>query len=60
MNLLASRKVPITALNAHVHSSTMTTTFTATIFVSDAKSLTDIFNALLNVHSVFDVTRVIH
>lgn len=60
MNLLASRKVPITALNAHFHQSTMTTTFTATIFVSDAKSLTDIFNALLNVHSVYEVTRVIH
>ena len=60
MNLFASRKVPVTALNAHFHQSTMTTTFTATIFISDAKALTDIFNALLNVHSVYDVTRVIH
>ena len=60
MNLLASRKVAVTALNAHFHPQTLTTSISATIFISDAKTLTDIFNALLNIHSVYEVNRVIH
>jgi GTP pyrophosphokinase len=60
MSTFSQHQVPLTAINAKLHSTTMTTTIYATILVSDSKRLTDIFNVLLNIPSVYEVTRVIH
>ncbi len=60
MSVMSSHKIGITAINAKLHSNTMTTTIYATILVSDSKRLADIFNILVNIPSVYDVTRVIH
>ena len=60
MAVFAQLKVSISSISAKVHPSTMQCTVQATIYVSDAKRLTDIFNVLLNIQGVYDVRRVIH
>jgi GTP diphosphokinase / guanosine-3',5'-bis(diphosphate) 3'-diphosphatase len=60
MNVFSQNKVAVTAINARLHTLTNNTTITATIYVTDAKRLNDIFNVLLNVTGVFKVTRTIH
>lgn len=60
MSTFSQHQIPLTSINAKLHASTMTTTIYATILVSDSKRLTDIFNVLLNIPSVYEVTRVIH
>ena len=60
MQTLSIQKVNITALNAALHQANMTTTISATIYVSDAKRLNDIMDILLNVKGVYKVSRVIH
>lgn len=60
MSTFSQHQVPLTSINAKLHSACMTTTIYATILVPDSKRLTDIFNVLLNIPSVFEVTRVIH
>ena len=60
MATLASKNIPVTAINAHLHTSTRETTITATIYVNGADQLLDLFNVLKNVKSVYDVARVIH
>jgi GTP pyrophosphokinase len=60
MSVFSQLKVTVTSINAVYHSINKTTTISATILVSDAKRLNDIFNVLLNVSSVYDVKRVIH
>lgn len=53
-------KVDLSAFSAKLHPSTSTCEVTATLLVSDAKRLNDIFNVILNVSGVYDVKRVIH
>ena len=60
MNLFVSNKVSVSQLNAKSFPETMLASFTATIFVSDAKTLQDIFNSILNVKGVYEVKRQIH
>lgn len=60
MNTLASHKVQVSEISAKVHSGSFQTTITATIYVTDAKSLEYIFNVLSNVNGVADVYRAIH
>ncbi|MFA5421293.1 MAG: bifunctional (p)ppGpp synthetase/guanosine-3',5'-bis(diphosphate) 3'-pyrophosphohydrolase [Bacilli bacterium] len=60
MSTFSANKVSVSTITAKLHPQTMNTTVSATIFVSDAKRLTDIFNILLNINSVYEITRVIH
>ncbi|HOR20496.1 MAG TPA: bifunctional (p)ppGpp synthetase/guanosine-3',5'-bis(diphosphate) 3'-pyrophosphohydrolase, partial [Bacilli bacterium] len=60
MSMLSANKISVSTITAKLHPQTMNTTISATIFVSDAKRLTDIFNILLNINSVYEITRVIH
>lgn len=60
MGLFSQHKIPVTSISAKMHPNTMTSTISATIYVSDAKVLTDIFNVITNVTGVYEVARVIH
>ena len=60
MNLFSINKIAVSKLNAKSFPDTMIATFTATIYVSDAKTLQDIFNMILNIKGVFEVKRIIH
>lgn len=60
MAAISQHDVPISAISAHLHPDTMTTTLTATIHVSDSKRLNDIFNVILNIAGVYRVDRTIH
>ena len=59
MNLFASNRVMCSNLHARANSNT-TCTITATLMVSDAKRLTDIFNLLMNITGIYHVSRIIH
>lgn len=60
MGVFSQMKVSVTAIRAETHPMTTTATISATIYVSDAKRLNDVFNVLLNIASVYEVKRVIH
>ncbi len=60
MSTFSANKVSVSTITAKLHPQTMNTTVSATVFVSDAKRLTDIFNIILNINGVYEVTRVIH
>lgn len=60
MGSFAQKNIPVTAINAHLHTSTRETTITATVYVNNSNQLQDLFNVLKNVKSVNDVNRVIH
>ena len=60
MNVLNQNGVPVTAINAHLHTSTMETVINVTIYVSDSERLQDIFNILKNVKNVNQLERLIH
>ena len=60
MQIFSSQKVSVTSLNCQLHSSTMTTSIACTIYVRNASQLRDVMNVLLNVKSVYEVTRVFH
>ena len=59
MNLFSSARVMCSNLHAHTNQN-LTCTITATLMVSDAKRLTDIFNMLMNVTGVYEVSRIVH
>ena len=60
MSTLSANKISVSTIAAKLHPLTMNTTISATIFVSDAKRLTDIYNILLNINSVYEIIRVVH
>ena len=60
MAAFSQHKVPVNHLDARLHSETLTTTFKAEILVKDAHEYQDIHNVLLNVPSVYEVSRLIH
>ena len=60
MQVFSSQKVSVTSLNCQLHSSSMTTSIACTIYVKNASALRDVMNVLLNVKSVYEVTRVFH
>ncbi len=59
LNTLAAQKVGVSAIHAR-YVGVGKVTVTATLLVSDAKRLQDIFNILLNITSIYEVERVIH
>lgn len=60
ISVFNQKKAPLTAINAHYHSSTLTTTVTATIYVKNADNLRDIIDSVKNVNSVLSIERVTH
>ena len=60
MSCLANAKVTVSSIHARLAQSSLTAIVTATILVSDAKRLFDIFNILHSVTGLYKVTRVIH
>lgn len=59
MAIFAQKKVNVTSIDAKLHPQG-TTTVRATILVANANVLNDITNVLLNVHAVYDVSRLFH
>ncbi|MGM9873600.1 MAG: RelA/SpoT family protein [Bacilli bacterium] len=60
VNALANQKISISSTQAHLTNGGNNAVINATILVSDAKRLNDIFNVLLNVSGVYRVNRVTH
>lgn len=60
MSVLSQKKITVTSLNAVLHQQQNTSTISVTIYVSNAVVLRDIINNLLNVKSVYEVTRATH
>ena len=61
MNTMSSAKVTVSSIHAQLqHHNRSITIVNITIYVSDAKRLSDIFNILLNIKGVYEVKRVIH
>ena len=61
MNIMSINKVPISSIHAQLQSHNRSiTNVQMTIYVSDSKRLSDIFNILLNIKGVYDARRVIH
>jgi GTP pyrophosphokinase len=60
MGIFAQLKVNVTSISAKSNYQTLRAIVQATILVSDAKRLSDIFNVLQNVSGVYEVKRIIH
>ena len=60
MGCLSQIKCSCSAISAKTHMSTATSTIQATLLVTDAKRLNDIFNVILNIKGVYNVERIIH
>lgn len=60
LGLLSSHKIPVTNAKASLNYDLMISTFRITIAVRDASHLKDVINALINVQSVYEITREIH
>lgn len=60
INCLSQQKVSCQSIHARLINNGAKCLISATILVSDAKRLRDIFNNLLNLSSVYSVDRVIH
>jgi len=60
MTTMNNNHVNVSNLNAKLADNGTKAMINMTIMVSDAKRLHDIFNILLNVSSVYNVTRIIH
>ena len=61
MNAMGSAKVTISSIHAQLqHHNRALTSVAMTIYISDAKRLTDIANILLNIKGVYGFKRVIH
>ncbi len=59
MNALSNVKVICSNIHARMISD-VNCAISATLLISDAKRLNDIFNVILNVSNVYNVTRIIH
>ena len=60
MTAMNNNHIPVSNLHARVVDNGTKALINMTIVTSDAKRLRDIFNILLNVNSVYNITRVIH
>lgn len=60
LKTITNAKATVNSIHAKTNATNLTCTITATILISDAKRLVDIFNILYSVTGVFEVTRVIH
>ena len=60
INTLSAHKVSVSSIHARLTNNGTKCLMSATILVSDAKRLNDIFDILLSLSSVYNVNRVIH
>jgi GTP diphosphokinase / guanosine-3',5'-bis(diphosphate) 3'-diphosphatase len=60
LSTLSIAKVAPSSVHASTNNANFSATITATLMVSDAKRLNDIFNIIQNIHGVYSVTRMIH
>jgi GTP diphosphokinase / guanosine-3',5'-bis(diphosphate) 3'-diphosphatase len=60
LSTLSIAKVAPSSVHASTNNANFSATITATLMVSDAKRLNDIFNLIQNIHGVYSVTRMIH
>lgn len=60
MGVFSLNKIPVTSINAVFHPQTMTSTISATIFVSNANVLRDIVDKVQNIKDILEITRVTH
>ena len=60
LSTLSIAKVSTSSVHASTNPSNFSATITATLQVSDAKRLNDIFNIIQNIPGVYRVTRMIH
>ena len=60
MKAITNAKAVVSNLHAKTNSTNLTTSIAATIMISDAKRLVDIFNILYGITGVYEVSRVIH
>ena len=60
MTAMNNNHVNVSNLSARLADAGTKAMINMTIMVSDAKRLNDIINILLNVNSVYNVTRIIH
>ncbi len=60
LSTLSIAKVSPSSVHASTNNANFSATITATLMVSDAKRLNDIFNIISNIPGVYSVTRMIH
>lgn len=60
LSLFAQNKVNCSKINAKQHTTTMTSTISCTIQVTDLRRLQDICNLIINIDGVYEVNRVTH
>lgn len=60
MKTLANAKATVTSIHAKSNNTNLTCNISATLMVSDAKRLNDIFNILYGVIGIYEISRVIH
>lgn len=60
LSTLSIAKVAPSSVHASTNNANFSATITATLMVSDAKRLNDIFNIIQNIPGVYSVTRMIH
>lgn len=60
LSTLSIAKVAPSSVHASTNNTNFSATITATLMVSDAKRLNDIFNIIQNIPGVYSVTRMIH
>ena len=59
MSLLTASKVTLSSLHARLTNNGLVD-ISATLMISDAKRLNDVFNALRSISGVYQITRIIH
>ena len=60
MKTISNAKAVVSSIHAKLHPTNLTCSISATVMVSDAKRLNDIFNVIYGVTGVYEVSRVIH
>ena len=60
LSVFSSKNITVSDLKAHLITETMNDIVTLTLFVSDAKTLNDVFALMLGVKGIYSVARVIH
>jgi GTP pyrophosphokinase len=60
LSVFSANKIGVSRVNARFHNNTMSTTISATILVSDAHRLNDIFAIVKNIPAVQEIKRVVH
>ena len=60
MGVFSAQKVKVTSLHAKTNSQTLITLISASIHVANLERLNALFNAVLNIKGVINISRAIH